>query len=546
VVTTSFGGEEFETGLATQADGKIVAVGDELGANFSGPFQILVARYNQDGTLDQSFGSGGAVFTLVGAADFFGSGAIQSDGKIVVAAEETDPVTFLANILVLRYNPDGSLDQSFGLGGVVTTALPNGQNFSLGGPFNPFGGFTGNAITLTSDGHIIVAGSSFGGSAANSLVIAEYDQHGILMQSFGTGGLVITPSFTDSTGNTFINPVANAVTVDRRGRIVLAGTENNPSNNFNPSALLVRYNSDGSLDQSFGFQGAVTSVFNGPPTNVFVPAGVSANAVVISPDGKIIVAGNASAPADAAFSGNSFTVEQYNPDGTPDLNFSSDAISLYAVPTRFGGAFVPTAVILQPGGRVVVAGTTILFLGFNAVSGFAMIRLSSDGSFDESFGSAGVVSATFPNPQGDGFPILLAQEPNGNIVAGGTSIDSNTGQFEFGLAEYLGGPSGQDPAQSLGEANTANTGQAGFSAGITGTAIAPPSTPSTSAIQTNIPAPPKSSANFAPAPNLSTVGSGTRAAAFFTAFSGGSAHAAGDPFDALESRARDAWFASIG
>jgi uncharacterized delta-60 repeat protein len=545
VLTTSFGGQEIETGIAAQADGKIVAVGDEVGVNFSGPFEILVARYNQDGTLDQSFGSGGTVFTLVGAADFFGSVAIQSDGKIVVAAEETDPITFLANILVLRYNPDGSLDQSFGSGGVVTTTLPNGENFSPGGPFNPFGGFTGNAVTLTADGHIVVVGSSFGGTAANSLVIAEYDQHGNLEQHFGSAGLVTTPSFTDSNGNTFVNPVANAVTVDRQGRIVVAGTDNNPSNNFNPSALLVRYNADGSLDQSFGFQGAVTSAFNGPSTNVFVPAGVSANAVVIRPDGKIIVAGNASAPSDAAFSANSFAVEQYNPDGTPDLSFGWDAITQYAVPVRVNGTFIATSMLLETGGDVVVAGTAVVFPipGVSSVAGFALIRLNRDGSFDQSFGSNGVVTESFPNPQGSGFPILLAQEPNGNIVAGGTSLDPNTFQFEFGLAEYFGGPSNGNGVQAP---------TSGPSALRTGSSAVDPTVVNSSS---NIPAPSSQSASSSPQSSGShgLINSGqisalhiAERAALIAALSGGSQHsAAANSLDPLESSAIDALFATI-
>jgi uncharacterized delta-60 repeat protein len=208
-------------GIATQTDGKIVAVGDD-----SNTFGLVVVRYNPDGSLDQNFGSGGVVNTVVGNGDFYGSVVIQEDGKIVVAAQETDPVTLQDNILVVRYNRDGSLDQSFGSGGIVITTLPNGQNFFMGSSTG-FGPLPGNAVTLTEDGRIVVVGTASittpGGPQDNGLVIAEYDRHGNLVPGFGSGGLVIAPSFTDSAGNTFTAPEANSVAVDRRGRILVAG-----------------------------------------------------------------------------------------------------------------------------------------------------------------------------------------------------------------------------------------------------------------------------------------------------------------------------------
>jgi hypothetical protein len=169
--------------------------------------------------------------------------------------------------------------------------------------------------------------------------------------------------------------------------------------------------------------------------------------------------------------------------------------------------------------------------------------LNSNGSFDQSFGMGGVVTASFPNPQGEGFPILLAQEPNGNIVAGGTSIDPNTGDFEFGLAEYLAGSSGPDVAQSLGRANTASTGEAELGAGITGTAIGTPTT--TRLPETSDPGQP-SSASSAHLAHPFLVDSAIGAVAVLKALSGGSAQAASAVPHALESRVADAFFASIG
>jgi uncharacterized delta-60 repeat protein len=422
VVTSTLG--FIATGLATQADGKIVDVGtDGTG--------IQLVRFNTDGSPDQSFGSGGAVTTLIGGADYYESVVVRPDGKIDVAAVEYDFNTGLSNILLVQYNPDGSLDQSFGSGGSVLTSLPDGQSFTVGGAFIQVG------LTIGPHGRIIVVGGAFGGTGTGGLVVAEYDRDGNLIPNFGSGGLVITPSFSDASGNSFSNPSGNAVTVDGRGRIVVAGAATNSSTGF-PAALLARYNADGTLDQRFGFQGAVTSVFEGPPNNDYVPAGTSANAVAIRPDGRIVVSGNAQSPPRGDSPGISYAVEQYKPDGSPDQDFGSHAIALFSNSFGFFSTFNATSMVLQPNGDVIVAGTTNgPFAVGTADTHFAMIRLTPDGSFDTSFGSGGLVTQTFPNASPD-WAMLVALEPNGDIVAAGTALNPNT-FYEFGLAEYLGG-----------------------------------------------------------------------------------------------------------
>jgi uncharacterized delta-60 repeat protein len=533
----------FETGLATQADGQIVAVGTD-------GVSIQVVRFNPDGSPDQTFGSGGAVSTLIGSTDNFESVAIRPDGKIDVAAVETDSVTSASNILLVQYNPDGSLDQSFGSGGSVLTSLPNGQNFTVGGVMSDL---IHVGLAIGPDSQIIVTGGASGGTGAAGLVVAEYDRSGNLVTSFGSGGLVITPTFSDSAGNTFINPSGNAVTVDGRGRIVVAGTAAPSPGPFNPAvALLARYNADGSLDNKFGFQGAVTSVFDGPPNNDYVPVGISANAVAIRPDGRIVVSGDASAPPSISGIGglsfesfSSFAVEQYNSDGSPDPHFGSHAIALYSVPFNFIATFDATSMVLQPNGDVVVAGTTnyspVPFDAFLVDTHFAMIRLLPDGSFDTSFGPRGVVTQTFPNASFSN--MFVALEPNGNIVAGGSAVNAaNFGEFEFGLAEYLGDP--PDPAQSglkvAGNALSTATSSSDLAAAI------PSSTANASPSQTSSFATPSVATSLPVGSNQLAADHSAERAAFFAALSGGSAHsAAGNTLDALESSAIDALFATI-
>jgi uncharacterized delta-60 repeat protein len=195
---------------------------------------------------------------------------------------------------------------------------------------------------------------------------------------------------------------------------------------------LARFNPDGSPDQTFGYHGAVTGVFDVAGSNVFVPGGESANAVAVRPDGKIVVAGSAVDPESLD---PSFAVEQFNPDGSPDLKFGSHGIALWSSADGFGGVLTPTALVLQTGGDIVVAGNT------TGASGFGMIRLRPNGTFDPSFGSNGVVTASFTNVLPTGLPVFLAQEPNGNIVAEET-VDG--GFYELGLAEYTAGHPGAD------------------------------------------------------------------------------------------------------
>ena len=137
-VTTDVGGSDGAQAVAIQGDGKVVAAG--LG-NFAGPGtgDFALARYNPDGSLDTSFGSGGKVTTDFGGFDAASAVAIQPDGKIIAAGRSGS-----GDFALARYNPDGSLDSSFGSGGKVTT---------------DFGGFdSAFGVALQADGKIVAAG----------------------------------------------------------------------------------------------------------------------------------------------------------------------------------------------------------------------------------------------------------------------------------------------------------------------------------------------------------------------------------------------------
>src|SRR5262245_25848258 len=226
---TTFGGyTDAARGLAVQPDGKVVAAGWTIG-NFGGSFAL--ARYDEDGTLDTTFGNGGTVTTSFGGG-FQGawSVAVQTDGKIVAAGLTNKGG--LNNLAVARYTSNGTLDTTFGTGGRVT---------------DNFGGVGAGAVCVGAqpDGEVVVAGWTGTGGAA-SFALWRYNGNGTLDTGFGTGGRVIT-DFRDSQGLSVAGVFSVALQPD--GRIVAAGDARlDGKYDF----TLARYNSDGTLDASFG------------------------------------------------------------------------------------------------------------------------------------------------------------------------------------------------------------------------------------------------------------------------------------------------------
>ncbi|MCP4349188.1 MAG: hypothetical protein GY795_27220 [Desulfobacterales bacterium] len=148
-----------DTGLVgtIQPDGKIVVAGYSHNGSSN---DFAVVRYNSDGTLDTNFGNGGIVTTLIGSGEDYGCiPRIQSDGKIIVTGDTYNGSDY--DIAVIRYNADGSLDASFGSGGIVTTDFENGDN-------------RGSALAIQSDGNILVAGHSTGHGGVTDFSVVRY------------------------------------------------------------------------------------------------------------------------------------------------------------------------------------------------------------------------------------------------------------------------------------------------------------------------------------------------------------------------------------
>jgi uncharacterized delta-60 repeat protein len=342
------------------------------------------------GDLDTSFDSDGKVTTdLAGFDEQPRASAVQADGKIVVAGYVVDGLDF--DTALVRYNTDGSLDATFGTNGTVITDM-------LGSDSND----VAFATAVQSDGKIIVAG--YADASGFDVMVARYLGDGSLDMSFGAGGKVTTDFFGSS-------DTARAVTVQADGKIIVAGSTQVGTGNFD--FALVRYNSDGSLDASFGASGKVTTDFVG---EIDV-----ARSVAIQADGKIIVGG------DAYVSTNNydFALVRYNQDGMLDASFGSGG----KVTTDFAGAedFGHAAALLADG-RIVLAGSA----SNGSDMDFAAARYNSNGSLDNAFGTGGKVTTDFSSSDNLGFSAVI-QTDGKLIVAGYVGLLSDS---DFAITRY--------------------------------------------------------------------------------------------------------------
>lgn len=240
--------------IAVQADGKIVLAGyGNMGANSN---DFAVARYSSNGILETgigAFGGGtGVVTTHINADDRGFSVAIQTDGKIVVGGTSNYFVTG-SNFAIVRYNTDGTLDAAsgnFGTGGIVDLDLANGGAGSTD---------EGYSLALQTDGKIVVAGRSQAVSAANNDVATiRLTTTGALDVNFNpTGAIVGRPGGFTAAGialvnnhtSTNTNDAARSVALQSNGKIVVGGDSDGTTPSY--ALLLVRYNSDGTLDNTF-------------------------------------------------------------------------------------------------------------------------------------------------------------------------------------------------------------------------------------------------------------------------------------------------------
>ena len=387
--------------VAVQADGKLVVVGTTYKHNDYSNEDFTVTRYNANGTLDTTFGAGGKVRTdFPGLAAVPSAVVIQPDGKIVVAGGAFPAFTFLGDFEVVRYNQNGSLDTSFGNGGFVTTSFP-GQgsyafavalqadgkiiaagtdfvNFSSddssdtdfgierynpdGTPDSTFGnggqvttdfdGFNDDAfsILVQPDGKLVAVGSAKNPTNFYDFAAVRYLANGTIDTTFGVAGKVRT-DFGDHNFDQ-----ARSAVLQPNGKIVAAGfaiSQNGGVQNF----AVARYGSNGVLDTTFSSDGMMQIDFGS--------CCQSANKVLLQGDGKIITVGYANTES----SDSDFLLARLNPSGSLDTTFGLGGKVRTSFGDLNGGA---NGAARQPDGKIVAVGFQATFS--NRWAEFALAR----------------------------------------------------------------------------------------------------------------------------------------------------------------------------
>jgi uncharacterized delta-60 repeat protein len=397
-VTTDFvGGHDQARALVVTADGRLVAAG--LATGEATNLDFALARYNPDGSLDPSFGNGGEVTTDFGGFppdDHAHSLVQQADGKLVVAGGVfRSDGDFDNDFALARYNPDGSLDASFGNGGIVLTDFADGEE--------------AHALALQADGKLVAAGVAFTSGAGQMFGLARYNPDGSLDASFGNGGTVTT-----AFGSGIVQPSGLAVQAD--GKLVAAGSVLVGST---LDFALVRYQPNGTLDQTFGKAGRVTTQITRSDDD--------AQALALQADGKLVLAGSANVGGHF-----DFALARYRPNGTLDRTFGKAG----KVTTDFTGpdnSDAANALAVQADGKLVAAG--VAFTG-GVGEDFALARYQRDGSLDPAFGTGGKVTTDFAGSTAFESVNALAVQADGNLVAAGVAQVAAGAQPDFALARY--------------------------------------------------------------------------------------------------------------
>jgi uncharacterized delta-60 repeat protein len=389
VVTDFNNSTDWLSRIAVQPDGKIVAVGDTHPSH-----KGALARYNPDGTPDTTFGNGGKVVTVATVRESAAGLLILPDGKIMISGSIDLPNSFDTSFALLRYNSDGSVDPTFGNGGIVMTNIAEHDDYAY-------------AIALQSDGKIVAAGRRGiqfypTEQRKGNVALARYNPDGSLDTTFGNGGTVIN-DFGQG-----LESYAIALMIQPDGKIVIAGES---SYEF----LVARYNSNGTLDTTFGGSGFRFANFSSNWD--------SARDALLQPDGKIILVGDAAANYYAPY--DSFAIARFNPDGSFDQSFGDGGKVLMVDQGDLN------AVALQGDGKLIALGN------YNSTnSPFVLLRFNVNGSLDSTFGSGGTITTSFGGATTWG--VALAFQADGKLLAAGlTSSDIYFNNSDFALARYL-------------------------------------------------------------------------------------------------------------
>lgn len=386
---------------AIQPDGKIL-VGGEIFTTELHAFTIV--RYLPDGTVDESFGDNGKVQTAIagGGVGIYNLSVLKS-GKILAAGYGLVFFQFpiYQSPILAQYLPDGSPDPSFGDNGVVTINTRS------------IGTVTTRGMAVMEDGRIVQAGSN---SQQNTTVL-RYMPDGSLDKTFGADGI----------SNVYLSGIdnINCLVLQPDGKIMVGGSYdiNSSSANF----LIARFNTDGTLDSSFGYNGKRIIDYNSSTDIIY--------SLALQPDGKILAAGSV---APAGITTSTMCMVRFNPNGFYDSSFGSNGIALATIDNYYTSA---AGVVLQSDGKITACGRAVT--ASDDVPGkllFLVAQFKADGSLNTTFGDGGKTLTDFGLYQRAN---ALSLQADGKIVVAGNGIpgDDSEPYYNLALARYNNGQS---------------------------------------------------------------------------------------------------------
>lgn len=380
VTTVINGTYNFSNATIVQDDGKILVCG--RGGEPS-TYKATVARYNTDGSLDNSFANNGTLVIPVGNVKSFATDiALQNDGKIVMSAYTWNDVK--GEFAAIRLNSDGSFDSTFGNQGVKLIS-------------NQGSGVT-QSLRIQDDGKILLAGYY-----NDEFAVLRLDTDGTIDNSFGVSGWAIT---TFAGASSFIEEIE----IQDDGKIVQGGLVLSTSQIFEMG--VARLNTDGTIDQTFGSQGTLR--FNIGNGNDFVTG------VAIQNNGKIVLGGHTW--IDNVELKHDFAMIRLEANGDFDLTYGNNGVSTAQI---VDGSNYASGIVIQEDQKVILGGSTVK----NADYKFGLLRFNTDGSLDQTFGAAGtgMVSPDFNGRECYGDELNL--QPDGDIILVGNSFSNGTSEM---------------------------------------------------------------------------------------------------------------------
>lgn len=367
--------------IIQQSDGKLVVAGYSNNGSHN---NFALMRYNTNGSLDTTFDEDGKLTTTAISENLGDESAQsviqQSDGKLVAAGYSSNGSS--SYFALTRYAADGSLDPTFSGDGKLTTIVASSNCRAY-------------SVIQQKDGKLVVAGAaSINGK--DDFALARYNADGSLDGSFnyGIGTVIEISDAGDDAGQSVIQQAD--------GKLVVAGYSYNGSND---DFTLIRYESDGTLDSTFGGGKVTTAIGTGDDR---------AYSVIQQADGKLVAAG---------ISDNAFALVRYNANGSLDTTFNGTGkltTAIGAGTNNYAGS-----VIQQKNGKLVVA-------GYNSSGDFVVVRYNTNGTLDATFNGVGKVATDIGAGADRAYSVI--QQADDKLVA--TGAGQNGSIFGIALVRY--------------------------------------------------------------------------------------------------------------